>query len=84
MIVELTDDKRCVPISLKIEEIQALKEDMDWVNGRSYPHTLVFYGQKEYEHCIQVTESAKEIGRKIINALKDAGENITVNSTVHK
>lgn len=78
MTVELTDDKRCAPVSLKIEEIQALKEDMDWVNGRPYPHTLVFYGQKEYEHCLQVTESAKEIGRKIIKALTDAGDDINV------
>lgn len=78
MIVELTDDKRCAPVPLKIEEIQALKEGMEWINGRSYPHTLVFYGQKEYEHCVQVTDSAKEIGRKIIKALTDAGDDISV------
>ena len=79
-VVELTDDKRCTPVVLKIEEIQALKEDINWINGRSYPFTLVFYGQKEYEHCVAVTESAKEIGRKIIKALTDAGNDIAVNS----
>lgn len=80
MIVELTDDKHCVPISVKIAEIQALKEDVEWVKGRPYPHTLVFYGEKENEHCIKVTESAKEIGRKIIEVLKDAGNDIKVTS----
>ena len=76
--ISLTSEYSCKAVSVKIKDIQAIKEGQYEEDGRVYPYTDIIFGEVEDERGIRVTESAKEIGRKIIEALRRNGEDIQV------
>ena len=76
--ISLTSDYSCKPVSVKIKDIQAVKEGQYQDDGRVYPYTDLIFGEHEKEQGIRVTESAKEVGRKIIEALRNNGNDIQV------
>ena len=76
--ITLTSDYSCKPICVKIKDIQGIKEGQYEEDGRVYPYTDLIFGEKENEIGVRVTESAREVGRKIIEALKANGDHIQV------
>ena len=76
--ISLTSEYSCKPVSVKIKDIQAVKEGQYEEDGRVYPYTDLIFGEHEKEQGIRVIESAKEVGRKIIEALRRNGDDIEV------
>lgn len=68
--ITLMDFNTCMPVKIKVKDIQGVKEGTSNLDGRAYPYTLVIFGSKQNEKTVKVTESAKEIGRKIIEAIR--------------
>lgn len=78
MSIELMRDKTTRPVYINIHEIQKVEEGYADCQGRMYPYTDVIYGPIENARCVRVVESANEIGRKIIEALKNNDADIII------